>query len=126
MKANSTIGIATGASHRHAGAENTHAYGHSHGPLAGHLYTLVEWRLTSFGLNPKAIERQCPNLLADSRARCALCTNKHKCLEGMMEHRIPRGWEDYCPNARTIRELCAISGPLQAWTVPTGDCRESV
>jgi hypothetical protein len=72
-----------------------------------HLYTLLGWRLTGLGINPKYIERHSPDLLLLLRNRCALCADKERCLEGMMDFRHPPGWEDYCPNVGTIRALMA-------------------
>jgi hypothetical protein len=91
--------------------------------LPQHMYTLLGWRLTSLGLNPKAIERQSPAKFAELHAQCALCADKQKCLEGIMDYGIPRGWEHYCPNAEVIHLLCAGLSDSQAWVAPIGDCR---
>lgn len=104
-----------------SGAGSAQVHGDRRVPLPRHMYTLLEWRLTSLGLNPKAIERQSPGLVAELRARCALCMDKRKCLEAMMDHGLPRGWEDYCPNAKTIHALCAGSGPCLALIAPISD-----
>ena len=66
--------------------------------------TLLGWRLTALELNPKEIERHSPKVLANLRSTCALCTQKRRCLEDMMDYRNPP-WESYCPNSGTIRTL---------------------
>jgi hypothetical protein len=80
----------------------------SHVP--GHLHTLLGWRLTGLGLNPKDIERHDPHMLLALRNKCALCADKRRCLEDMMDFRHPPGWEGYCPNAAAIRALLATPG----------------
>jgi hypothetical protein len=91
------------------------------GPLPGHLYTLLGWRLTALGLNPKDIERHSPHLLVQLKGRCALCADKRRCLEGMMDFRHPPGWEGYCPNAAAIRGLLTAPGARGAETATGGD-----
>jgi hypothetical protein len=95
-------------------------------PLPRHLYTLLEWHLTALGINPKDTGRHSPAMLADLRGRCALCEHKRLCLEGMMDHGIPPGWGDYCPNAVAIRTLSA-SRTFTAFPIAfAGDSREGV
>ena len=95
---------------------------HPAGPrLPGHLYTLLEWRLTGLGLNPKYIERHSPLVLDQIRSRCALCEHKRRCLEGMMDVRNPPGWEGYCPNAAAIRSLLIAPDACSAKIVSVGD-----
>ncbi len=64
---------------------------------------LLEWRLTALQLNPKDIERHSPDVLAEMRKTCALCGEKRRCMDDMMECLNPPGWESYCPNSGTIR-----------------------
>jgi hypothetical protein len=78
--------------------------------VPSHRHTLLGWRLTGLGLNPKDIERQYPHVLVQLRSKCALCADKRRCLEGMMDFRRPPGWEAYCPNATVIRALAAGMG----------------
>jgi hypothetical protein len=95
----------------------------SHVP--GHLHTLLGWRLTGLGLNPKDIERHDPHMLLELRSSCALCADKRRCLEDMMDFRHPPGWEDYCPNAAAIRALLATPGAAKAGITSVGDCCQS-
>jgi hypothetical protein len=94
-------------------------------PLPRHLYTLLEWRLTGLGLNPKEIERHSPDMLVHLRSRCALCADKARCLEAMMDFRTPPGWEGYCPNAAAIHALLAGAEACRARIAPIGDCGQS-
>lgn len=94
--------------------------------LPPHLYTLLEWRLTALGINPKDIERDSPAMLAGLRGSCALCEHKRRCLEGMMDHRSPPGWGGYCPNAVAIRALSASRAFAAFPIVSVGDSRQSV
>ena len=84
---------------------------------------LLECRLTALQLNPKAIERLSPDVLDNLRSTCALCTEKRRCLEDMMEHLNPPGWEGYCPNSGTIHAfvLTAIAGTCRTSSAPLGD-----
>ena len=66
---------------------------------------LLEWRLTALRLNPRDIERLSPDVLANLRSTCTLCTEKQRCLDDMMEFLNPPGWESYCPNSGTVRTL---------------------
>jgi hypothetical protein len=49
-------------------------------------------------------------MLLALRNKCALCADKRRCLEDMMDFRHPPGWEGYCPNAAAIRALLATPG----------------
>jgi hypothetical protein len=84
---------------------------------------LLGCRLTALQLNPKAIERLAPAVLDNLRSTCALCTEKRRCLEDMMEHLNPPGWEGYCPNSGKIRTfaLTAIAGACRTSSAPLGD-----
>jgi hypothetical protein len=84
---------------------------------------LLECRLTALQLNPKAIERLAPDVLDNLRSTCAMCTEKRRCLEDMMEHLNPPGWEGYCPNSGTIRTfaLMAFAGACRTSNAPLGD-----
>jgi hypothetical protein len=93
--------------------------------LPAHLHTLLGWRLTGLGLNPKDIERHSPHGLDQLRSRCALCADKRRCLEDMMDFRDPPGWEGYCPNAAAIRALLAAPGSIGARVVAIGDSSQS-
>jgi hypothetical protein len=66
---------------------------------------LLEWRLTALRLDPGEIERLSPDVPANLRSTCTLCTEKQRCLDDMMEFINPPGWESYCPNSGTIRTL---------------------
>jgi hypothetical protein len=94
-------------------------------PLPRHLHTLLEWRLSRLGLNPKDIERHSPDMLVHLRSRCALCTDKRRCLEAMMDFRTPPGWEGYCPNAGNIRALLTGAGACPVRIAPVRDRRQS-
>lgn len=99
------------------------------GPAASlprHLYTLLEWRLTALGINPKDIAQYSPAMLASLRGRCGLCEHKRRCLEGMMDHGSPPGWGDYCPNAVAIRTLSASRAFTAFPIASAGDSREGV
>lgn len=85
-----------------------------------YLYALVGWRLTALGINPKSIERHSPDLLLLLRSRCALCADKGKCLEDMMDLHHPPGWEEYCPNAEVIAALVADPRFCLRKNIPVG------
>jgi hypothetical protein len=103
-------------SHR-AGLESSQPASHT----VCHRHTLLGWRLTGLGLNPKDIERHDPQMLLELRSKCALCAVKRRCLEGMMDSRHPPGWEGYCPNAAAIRALLATPGAANAGIASVGD-----
>lgn len=89
--------------------------------IPAHLHTLLGWRLTGLGLNPKEIERHSPRVLDQLRSRCALCEHKRRCLEGMMDYRNPPGWGSYCPNAAAIHALLVAPGAGRTGIVSCGD-----
>lgn len=91
-----------------------------------HLYTLLGWRLTALGINPKRIERHSPDLLLLLRSKCAPCADKGKCLEGMMDCYRPPGWESYCPNAEAITALAANPRFCGRMKFPIDDHSQSV
>lgn len=84
---------------------------------------LLEWRLTALEQNPKEIERHSPKVLANLRSTCALCAQKRRCLEDMMDYRNPP-WESYCPNSRTIRTFLAAGGATYRTSSALGDARK--
>ena len=94
--------------------------------LPHHLHTLLEWRLTALGINPKDIERYSPRTLANLRSTCALCAHKRRCLEGIMDYGAPPGWAGYCPNAIAIRELSAYSVFAASPVASVGNRRQGV
>ena len=110
---------------RTKGAAETRALDVPPAPVPRHLHTLLEWRLTRLGLNPKDIERHSPDMIVHLRSRCATCRDKRRCLEGMMDFRTPPGWEGYCPNAGTIRALLAGAGACRVRIAPFCDRRQS-
>ena len=72
---------------------------------------LLEWRLTSLGLNPKGIERVSPEILERLRSTCTGCSHKQQCFHDMMNGFNIPGWERYCSNAETLSLLSASKGP---------------
>jgi hypothetical protein len=70
---------------------------------------LLEWRLTSLGLNPKGIKRVSPEILERLRSTCSACSHKQRCFDDMMDG--SPGWEQYCPNAETLSSLNASKEP---------------
>lgn len=74
---------------------------------------LLEWRLTSLGLNPKGIKRVSPEILERLRSTCTACSCSHKqrCFDDMMDGFNILGWERYCPNAKTLSSLSDSKKP---------------
>jgi hypothetical protein len=72
---------------------------------------LLEWRLTSLGLNPKGIKRVSPEILERLRSTCTACSHKQRCFDDMMNGFNTPGWEQYCPNAETLSSLSASNEP---------------
>ena len=72
---------------------------------------LLEWRLTSLGLNPKGIERVSPEILESLRSTCTACSHKQQCFDDMMDRVSRSVWGRYCLNAETFALLSASEEP---------------
>ena len=66
---------------------------------------LLDRRLAALGLDPEEIRKLSPLLLGELRRTCAMCSEKERCADDMIEDSNPPGWESYCPNSGTLRLL---------------------
>jgi len=46
-------------------------------------------------------------VLRDLQRVCAMCESRRRCVLGLAKGPIDASWEDYCPNAMTLRALVA-------------------
>ena len=44
-------------------------------------------------------------VLRDMERVCALCPHKRRCIEDLAARTSPEHYQEYCPNARTIKRL---------------------
>jgi len=57
-------------------------------------------------LDPAAVARRDPETFRDLQRVCALCRSKKRCERDLADGDAAIHFEDYCPNAGTLRALC--------------------
>ena len=68
---------------------------------------LLYRRLAVLRLDPKEIRRSQSAVLRDLQVHCSMCASKRRCLIDFAEGALDSTWQDYCPNAYTLRALLA-------------------
>jgi len=66
---------------------------------------LLKGMILANGLDADLIRRAAPDVLRDLEAHCSLCRRKGRCRRDIESGRAPEGFDDYCPNAYTLRRL---------------------
>lgn len=69
-------------------------------------------RLTHIGLHPDRLKPQHRVILDELRASCPSCESPGRCaadLAATPPNGILEDWDDYCPNARRLRILAALT-----------------
>ena len=69
--------------------------------------TLLSQRLEQLKLNAADIAEAEPQVLRDLQRVCTLCVSKRKCRHDLAMSPSSPAWEEYCPNALTLRALLA-------------------
>jgi hypothetical protein len=68
---------------------------------------LLPLRMRLLGLDPAAMAQSDPRLLRSLETSCKLCEDKGQCAFDISQNPAHRRWQDYCPNAATLRDLHA-------------------
>ena len=68
---------------------------------------LLSQRLQQLDLNAANTAEVEPQVLWDLQRVCTLCLSKRKCKHDLAAHSADPVWQDYCPNAPTLRALMA-------------------
>jgi len=75
------------------------------GPEAADL--LLE-RMAALDLDPKEVSQVEPQTFRELQRSCALCESKRQCAQDLTGRPANSEWQDYCPNATTLRALDAL------------------
>src|SRR5690606_5023739 len=68
---------------------------------------LLNRRLAILHLDPADTERIQSAVLRDLQVHCAMCGSKKRCAGDLASGGLDSTWQDYCPNAHTLRSLVA-------------------
>jgi hypothetical protein len=72
---------------------------------------LLYQRLAALHLDPNDDARIQSAVLRDLQVHCAMCPDKKRCAGDFAVRTLDATWQDYCPNAHTLRALVA-AGPV--------------
>ena len=68
---------------------------------------LLNRRLATLHLDLEHAGRIQPAVLRDLQVHCSMCASKKRCAGDLASGALDSTWQDYCPNAPTLRELVA-------------------
>jgi uncharacterized protein YjiS (DUF1127 family) len=68
---------------------------------------LLSHRLEQVSLDSAGLKQTEPQVLRDLQRTCGLCASKRMCSRDFARRPSGAKWEEYCPNAGTIRALLA-------------------
>jgi hypothetical protein len=68
---------------------------------------LLNRRLATLHLDSEHTGRIQPAVLRDLQVHCAMCAAKKRCAGDLASGVLDSTWQDYCPNAHTLRDLVA-------------------
>jgi hypothetical protein len=69
---------------------------------------LLSKRLSGLHLEPHALAVSDPCTYRDLQRVCTMCGFKYRCARDMAVDPARQDWQDYCPNAATLRAIGAI------------------
>ena len=70
-------------------------------------------RMEALDLNPAAVAGTEPPTFQDLQRVCSLCDSHKRCAQDLASNPAGSVWEDYCPNAATLKVLKAMPWPAQ-------------
>ena len=70
---------------------------------------LLNRRLATLHLDSEHAGRIQPAVLRDLQVHCAMCAAKKRCAGDLASGVLDSTWQDYCPNAYTLRDLVATA-----------------
>lgn len=66
---------------------------------------LLNRRLATLHLDSEHTGRIHPAVLRDLQVHCSMCAAKKRCAGDLASGALDSTWQDYCPNAHTLRDL---------------------
>lgn len=78
------------------------------GPAAADQLLL---RMEGLGLDPDVVARAEPSTFHDLQRICSLCENHKRCDQEFTDRSAGIAWQDYCPNAPTLKVLATMPWP---------------
>ena len=75
------------------------------GPEAANLLLR---RMAAIDLDRTEVSRTEPRTLQDLQRVCTMCESKRRCSRDLVRDAADPGWQDYCPNAGTLKALDAM------------------
>jgi uncharacterized protein YjiS (DUF1127 family) len=66
---------------------------------------LLPRRLEALGVHARELAQALPDVYRDLQRVCATCRTYGRCTRDLDRGTLGSGWQDYCPNAGTLREL---------------------
>jgi hypothetical protein len=70
---------------------------------------LLNRRLSALRLDPQDPSHVSPGVLRDLQLHCSICASKKRCAGDLAVRALESTWQDYCPNAPTLRALVAAT-----------------
>jgi hypothetical protein len=68
---------------------------------------LLSRRMAALDFDRKKVAQTHPQTFRDLQRVCTLCESHRQCARDLSRDSGDPGWEDYCPNAATLRALNA-------------------
>jgi hypothetical protein len=65
-------------------------------------------RMTALGLDEKQVFQTEPRTFQDLQRICSMCDSHKRCAQDLARNLTDPVWEDYCPNAATLKALDAM------------------
>jgi hypothetical protein len=65
-------------------------------------------RMTALDLDRKEVSQTEPRMFQDLQRVCSMCNSKRRCKRDLAHDAADPAWEDYCPNAATLKALNAM------------------
>ena len=70
-------------------------------------------RMEALKLDPNDVARAEPPTFHDLQRICSLCDNHKRCEQDFASNAAAPAWEDYCPNAVTLKVLTTMPWPAR-------------
>jgi hypothetical protein len=81
---------------------------HKFASLGPQSADLLQRRMTVLDLDNKEVSEIAPQTLRELQRTCTLCANKRQCARDLARDAPDSAWENYCPNAETLKALNAL------------------
>jgi hypothetical protein len=73
-----------------------------------HAADLLLKRMDALQLDPREVARMEPATLQDLQRVCSMCNSQRRCTRDLAHDAADPAWQDYCPNAQTLKALNAL------------------